>query len=183
MLVSLVRFQSSAPILNFAFALDILVSYGEASGCALAVAAARSITKFPNSQIKKTLVLSIEFWYFPAIGMGRVTESVAREWEYRPAVPRRQPRRFWSHAMLFAASVLLMTGLFGERGLLESLRAQRAFAAAAHDLARLRQENDALREQARRLRNDPATIEALARGDLGLVRPGEILITVRDVKH
>jgi len=85
--------------------------------------------------------------------------------------------------MLFAASVLLMNGLFGERGLLESLRAQRAFAAAAHDLARLRQENDALREQARRLRNDPATIEALARGDLGLVRPGEILITVRDVKH
>ena len=32
-------------------------------------------------------------------------------------------RRFWSHAVLFAACLLLGNGLFGERGLTETLRA------------------------------------------------------------
>ena len=84
--------------------------------------------------------------------------------------------------MLFAACVLLVNGLFGERSLLESIRARRAYTRAARDLARLKQENADLRDQARRLRNDPATIESVARGDLGLLRAGEILVTVRDVK-
>ena len=99
----------------------------------------------------------------------------------RPAIPRRQPRRIWSHVALFAAVALLMNGLIGERGLLETMRARRQYATAAADLARARQENASLREQARRLRNDPGTIEAVARGELGLLRPGEILITIKDL--
>jgi len=103
--------------------------------------------------------------------------------ESRPAIPRRQsPRRFWPHVMLFAASVLLMNGLFGERGLMDTIRARRAYAIAARDLDRLKQHNDALRERARLLRSDPATIELVARGELGLMRPGEILVTIKDVK-
>ena len=84
--------------------------------------------------------------------------------------------------MLFTACVLLVNGLFGERGLTETLRARRTFAMATQDLARLKRENASLRDRARRLRDDPATIESVARGELGLVRPGEILVTVRDVK-
>jgi cell division protein FtsB len=112
--------------------------------------------------------------------MARVTERPVHESDFR-IVPRRRPRRFWSHALLFAASVLLVNGLFGERGLLDGLRAQRSQRAAMRALARLRQENDALREQARRLRDDPDTIEAVARAELGLMRAGEILVTVRDL--
>ena len=82
--------------------------------------------------------------------------------------------------LLFAGSVLLVNGLIGERGLLETVRARRAYAAACEDLARLRQENQALRERARRLRSDPRTIEDVARGELGMVGAGEILVTVRD---
>ena len=96
--------------------------------------------------------------------------------------PRRQARRFWSHAMLFVASVLLVNGLFGERGLMQSIRSRRAIAAAARDLARLKQDNNHLRDQARRLRTDPATIESVAREELGLIRKGEILVTVKEVK-
>ena len=99
-----------------------------------------------------------------------------------PSVPRRNSRRFWSRLVLFTASLLLVNGLFGERGLLESLRARRAYATAGQDLARLRRENNALREHARRLRSDPGEIEAVARGELGLVRSGEILVTVRDLR-
>jgi len=96
-------------------------------------------------------------------------------------VPR-QPRRYWSHAALFAATVLLANGLFGERGLMDTIRANRAAAAAARDLQQLKRDNAALRDRARRLRGDPSTIESVAREQLGLVRPGEILVTVKTVK-
>ena len=38
-----------------------------------------------------------------------------------------------------------------------------------------------LRDTARRLREDPATIEEVARRELGLIKPGEQLFIVRDV--
>ena len=106
----------------------------------------------------------------------------SRAVDTRPALPRRQPRRFWPHAVLFAACVLLANGLFGERGLMDTIRARRAFSTAARDLAQLKRANDALRDTARRLRSDPATIESVARGELGLLRPGEILVTIKDVQ-
>lgn len=103
--------------------------------------------------------------------------------ESRPPIPRRHtPRRIWPHVMLFAATVLLMNGLFGERGLMDTIRARRAYALAARDLDRLKRDNDALRERARLLRSDPATIESVARGELGLMREGEILVTIKDVR-
>jgi cell division protein FtsB len=45
----------------------------------------------------------------------------------------------------------------------------------------LRSENAALREEARRLREDPAAIEEIARRELGLMSPGEKLFIIRDV--
>ena len=102
--------------------------------------------------------------------------------EFQPIVPRRRTRHYCSRLMLFIALLFLANGLFGERGLLETIKARRSYAAAAQQLARLRHENDELREQARRLRSDPAAIEAVARGELGLMKTGEILITVRDAR-
>jgi len=84
--------------------------------------------------------------------------------------------------MAFAACVLLVNGLFGERGLMDTIRARRSYTVAARDLDRLKRDNEALRDQARRLRNDPTTIEAVAREELGLMRSGEILVTIKDVK-
>lgn len=114
--------------------------------------------------------------------MARHTAQPVHDAHDRPPVPRRQSRSFWGHAVLFVASVLLVNALVGDRGLMQTIRARRANAAAAGDLQRLKQENARLREQARRLRNDPRTIESVARGELGLVRPGEILVTLKDVK-
>src|SRR5689334_25342452 len=98
-------------------------------------------------------------------------------------LPRSAPRRFWSQAILFAACVLLANGLVGERGLLERVRARRNYAEAAEGLARLRQQNFRLRETVHNLRTDPATIEAVAREELGLIRRGEILVSVRNLKR
>jgi cell division protein FtsB len=83
--------------------------------------------------------------------------------------------------ILFAACVLLANGLIGERGLTESIRARRAYSEGLRDLARLRHENAMLREAVRRLKDDPATLESTARRELGLVRPNEILVSIRDV--
>lgn len=84
--------------------------------------------------------------------------------------------------MLFTACVLLVNGLFGERGLTETIRARQAYAASIRELNQLKRENADLRDMARRLRTDPATIEGVARGQLGLVRAGEILVTIRDTR-
>jgi cell division protein FtsB len=44
--------------------------------------------------------------------------------------------------------------------------------------AELKLQNAALRRDVRRLRGDPAAIEAAARDELGLVKPGEIVIQI-----
>jgi cell division protein FtsB len=117
-----------------------------------------------------------------AVTMATATSTITHEGLAAPLPARRQPRRFWSHAALFAACVLLVNGVFGERGLTDTLRARKSYAASARDLARLKHENGVLRDEARRLRSDPATIESVARGELGLIRPGEILVTIKDVR-
>lgn len=114
--------------------------------------------------------------------MVRQAPTPSYETELKPVIPRRQPRRFWSHAMVFAACVLLANALFGDRGLMDTIRARRAASGAARDLDRLKRDNAALRAQANRLRSDPSTIETVARGELGLVRPGEIVVTIKEVK-
>ena len=77
--------------------------------------------------------------------------------------------------------MLVLDGLFGDRGLAETMRAKREFADAAAGLNRLKQENAALLERARLLTNDPRVLESVAREELGLVRPGEILVKIRDL--
>jgi len=83
---------------------------------------------------------------------------------------------------MFVACVILVNAVFGEKGLMDTMRARKAYAAAARDLAQLKQTNAALRDKVHRLRSDPATIESVAREELGLVKPGEILVTIKDVR-
>jgi cell division protein FtsB len=47
------------------------------------------------------------------------------------------------------------------------------------DLERLRSENIRLREEVRLLREDPETIEFVARKELGLARRGEVLVVLK----
>jgi cell division protein FtsB len=89
-------------------------------------------------------------------------------------------RRALRWALLFASFVVAIDALFGEKGLIEMLRAQRNSADLSGSIDRLRARNAGLREEARRLKEDPATIEGLARKELGLIRPGEVLFVVKD---
>jgi cell division protein FtsB len=84
--------------------------------------------------------------------------------------------------LVFVTLVLVINALVGERGLMETLRARRQHQELVASIERLRVENGRLREEARRLRTDPGTIEALARQELGLIKPGEMLFIIKDAK-
>ncbi len=96
--------------------------------------------------------------------------------------PRRQPGPWIRRLLVFATCVLMVDALFGDRGLAETMRARRAYQQAEMDLGRMQHENAELREEARRLRDDPGTIESVAREELGMIRGGEILIVIKDLE-
>ena len=84
--------------------------------------------------------------------------------------------------LLFLALVLALDALVGERGVFAVIQARRDYAAAETALATARAQNDRLREQVRRLQDDPTAIEELARLQLHLVKPGETLFIIKDVR-
>jgi cell division protein FtsB len=100
-----------------------------------------------------------------------------------PAPPRApgpgRPRRLARYLLAFAATVLVVDAIVGDKGLLALRTARRDFRAVEQALARTREDNARLREEARRLREDPAAIEELARRELGLIKPGEKLFIIK----
>ena len=87
--------------------------------------------------------------------------------------------------LLFVASVIVVDALVGDRGLVAMLRARQEYDELSASIARQRGENARLRDMVRRLREDPSTIEEIARRELGLIRPGERVFIVKDAprKH
>jgi cell division protein FtsB len=96
------------------------------------------------------------------------------------SAPRR--RRALQYVLLFVGCMLVVDALVGEKGLLAMMKARQEYQALEQSLHSARAENARLREEARRLREDPAAIEEIARRELGLIRPGEKLFIVRDVR-
>jgi cell division protein FtsB len=87
-----------------------------------------------------------------------------------------------NYVLAFVTVVLVVDALVGDKGLLDTLRARRQYRALAAALAQKRQENVRLRDDIRRLKEDPGAIESLAREELGLMREGEVLFIVRDTQ-
>lgn len=76
----------------------------------------------------------------------------------------------------------MVDALVGERGFLATRRANRRYDELSAALTKQRGENGRLTEELRRLRDDPDAIEELARRELGLIRPGEKVFIVKDLK-
>ena len=98
------------------------------------------------------------------------------------APPSTLQRRMINLVLVFVAVVLVVDALVGEKGLMESMRARREYRQLELSLESLRRENARMREEVRRLEDDPSTIEAVAREELGLIRDGEVLVIVKDEK-
>jgi len=93
---------------------------------------------------------------------------------------RRRSRRAIEYALLLIGLVVFVDALVGEKGLLETVKKRQEFKVLEQSIRRARAENEMLREEAKRLRSDPAAIEDLARRELGLIRPGEHLFIIKD---
>ena len=83
--------------------------------------------------------------------------------------------------LLFVAVLIVVDAIVGDRGLIAMRNARRQHDELEAAIARQRGENARLREQVRRLKEDPAAIEEIARRDLGLIRPGEKVFIVKDL--
>jgi cell division protein FtsB len=82
--------------------------------------------------------------------------------------------------LVLVSGILMVNALFGEKGYLATIQARQEQERVEDSLSALRAENLRLQNDAQRLRQDPSALEEAARGDLGLIKPGETLITIRD---
>lgn len=96
-------------------------------------------------------------------------------------LPRRRRGRAVQYFFLIVGAVLVIDAFVGEKGLLAMIQARQQYRSLEGSLAEVRAENARLREEARRLREDPDAVEDLARRELGLIKPGEKLFIVKDV--
>lgn len=118
-------------------------------------------------------------------------DPVPAEKAFAPARPRTaskrrsrpaegEPRRWGWYAFAALVIAMLVNVLAGERGYLEYLRMERRHAEAVAQLETRRAENEALRRRIRQLKSDPVAIEREIREQLGYVRPGEVVFSVRE---
>jgi cell division protein FtsB len=110
------------------------------------------------------------------------TPEPLRRKRVQPVASQSVWRRLLNFLLVFAIVVLLADALVGERGLIATTRARQQFTDLSSSVDRLRRDNHKLRDAARRLREDRTTIEEVARKELGLIRPGEVLVYLQDVK-
>ena len=73
---------------------------------------------------------------------------------------------------------LLVHDIFGTHGYLAMRRTQQEIGKVQTDTDRLNKENVQLQEEVRELKSDPHKIEKIARDDLGLARPREVIIKI-----
>ena len=86
--------------------------------------------------------------------------------------PSPSPRRFFSWPVLLVL-VLLALALFGDRGVLRAIQANRHKEALAEQARRMEEANHNLRLEIDRLRSDSKYLENIARRELGMVRDDE----------
>lgn len=70
-------------------------------------------------------------------------------------------------------ALLLLVGVFGDKGLLQLWRLRAEVEALHRDVQALEAENERLSRAIAAFRDDPSVLERIAREELGLVRPGE----------
>ncbi len=82
--------------------------------------------------------------------------------------------------LILAASAL--NALFGDRGLLVLLKVRQEIESLDREIAMLRVENQRILEEIHSLKTSPLAVERLARENLGLVKPGEVVLLIMETE-
>jgi cell division protein FtsB len=81
-------------------------------------------------------------------------------------------------ALLLVSIALIVHEIFGQNGYLALRRQQKELQTLQQQIQQLKQENEQLDKQIKALKSDPAAVERLAREQMHLAKPGEIIYTL-----
>ena len=110
------------------------------------------------------------------MGIGKLKkkrENVSVEEKIRSLV-----RQYGRGLLGLLVLVMIVHDVFGTHGFLAMRRTQDEIRKVKANLDLLSKENAALAQEVKDLNTDPRLIEKIARDDLGLARPGEIIIRI-----
>jgi cell division protein FtsB len=85
-------------------------------------------------------------------------------------------QRYGRQILIIFVVVLVVHDIFGPHGFLVMRRKQQEIQKVSAEIDRLNKENTALEQNVKELKTDPQAIRKIAREELGLVKPGEIII-------
>ena len=97
-------------------------------------------------------------------------------WSAAEAFLRRNARQILGLALL----ALLVHDIFGTHGFIAMRRTQREIEQIRDEIGRINNENKSLADQVNSLKTDPKAIERIAREEMGLARPGELIYKLPD---
>ena len=110
------------------------------------------------------------------MGIGKLKAKLKKataEEKIRPLM-----RQYGSGLLGLLVLVMFVHDIFGTHGFLAMRRTESEIKKVKADLDQLSKENAALEQETKDLKSDPRLIEKIARDDLGLARPGEIIIRI-----
>ncbi len=96
-----------------------------------------------------------------------------------PAETRRRAKRYlWIAVCSLALLSLAVHEIAGENGYLVRRQRRLQMQALDKEVQRLQEDNRRLAQKIQELRSDPQTIEEMAREQLRMARPGEVVVTL-----
>lgn len=87
-------------------------------------------------------------------------------------------RQYGRAILIVFVAALFVHDIFGTHGYLEMRRTKKQIEKVQADLDRLNAENVRLADEVKELKTDPRKIESIARDELGLAKPGEVIIKI-----
>jgi cell division protein FtsL len=110
------------------------------------------------------------------VGIGRLKKKLQKapvEEKFRALI-----RQYGRGLLGMLVLVMIVHDVFGTHGFLAMRRTESEIRKVKADLDVLSKENAELAQEVKDLNSDPRLIEKIARDDLGLARPGEIIIRI-----
>jgi len=87
-------------------------------------------------------------------------------------------RQYGRTMLILFVAALFVHDIFGTHGYLAMRRTKKEIEKVQADLNRLNGENQRLAGEVKALKTDPHKIESIARDELGLAKPGEVIIKI-----
>ena len=110
----------------------------------------------------------------------RPGSTVKKDADSKVSKVKKKKRSFeyWVAWLLFLALFFIFLTIFGQNGLLQIGDLKKARMALTEEILALREDNDTIRREIIGLRDDPFFIEKVAREELNLVRPNEVVYQI-----